>query len=97
MGDGTARDPGSEQVVRVIGEVVADQDVQQVGVAAQMRVGESDQLTLTNRGGQRHRPVEAAAIPGDKCCGDQERGRVGGRSQGQDLVDGARVAADETV
>jgi hypothetical protein len=77
--------------------VVADQDVQQVGVATQMRVGESNQLTLTNRGGQRHRPVEAAAIPGDQGGRDQERGRVGGRSKGHDLVDGARVAADETV
>jgi hypothetical protein len=97
VGDGSARDPGSEQVVGVLGQVVADQDVEQIGVAAQMRIGQGDQLTLAGRDRERHRPVQRAVVSGDECCGDEERGRVRGRGQGQYLLDGAGVAADETV
>ena len=43
---GPAGDPGRQQVVGVVGEVVADQDVEQVGVAAQVGVGEHDELAV---------------------------------------------------
>ena len=44
--DGPAGDPGREQVVGVFGEVVANEHVEQVGVAAQVGVGEDDQLAF---------------------------------------------------
>src|SRR4051794_11446106 len=62
-----------------------------------MRIGQGDQLTLAGRERERHRPVQRAAVSGDKCRGDEERGRVRGRGEGQHLIEGGGVAADETV
>ena len=42
----------------MLGEVVADQDVEQVGVATQVGVGEHDQLSLPGSDGDSHGPVE---------------------------------------
>ena len=97
MGDGTACDPGREQVVGVFGEVVAHECVEQVGVATQVCVGEHDQLPLADGAGEGVGPVEVGAVPGQQGGGDEDRRRVGRRRPGQHLVGGAGVAADEAV
>ena len=44
-----AGDPGREEVVRMLGEVVADEHVEQVRVAAQVCLGQRDQLSVAGR------------------------------------------------
>jgi hypothetical protein len=96
-GDALSGDPRRQQMVGVVGEVVADQHVEQGGVALQMGLGEDDQLPLTGAGGQVGRTGEVASVTGEHRRGDEDGSRGRGRSQGEDLARGARVAADEAV
>ncbi len=51
-------DPGGEDVVGMVGEVVADQGVEQVGVVVQVSGGKGDELPIPGRGGARCGPGE---------------------------------------
>ena len=51
-------DPGREDVVGVVGQVVADQGVEQVGVVVQVRGGNRDELSVPGRGGVLRCPGE---------------------------------------
>ena len=81
----------------MLGEVVADEAVEQVGVATQVRVGENDQLAFTGADGERHCAVEVVGVAGEHCRRDQDGGRVRGLGLRADLGGCLRVAADEAV
>ena len=81
----------------MLGEVVADEDVEQVGVATQVGVGEDHQLALPGPGGDLHRAVEVVGVAGDHRRGDEERGRVRGLGLRQHLGGRVLVATDEAV
>ena len=51
-------DPGREDVVGVVGQVVADQGVEQVGVVVEVSGGNRDQLSVPGRGGVLRCPGE---------------------------------------
>jgi hypothetical protein len=67
----------------MLGEVVADEHVEQVRVAAQVSVRKSDQLSVTGRGRVLGRPGEELHPAGQDRGGDQEgrRGRVFGERE----------------
>jgi hypothetical protein len=94
-GDALAGDPRRQQVIWVVREVVADQHVEQGGVALQMGLGEHHELPLTGAGGQVGRTGEVASVAGEHRRGDEDGRRVRRRGKGEDLARGARVAADE--
>ena len=81
----------------MVGEVVADQGVEQVGVAAQVGVGEGDELAVPGRGGAarppgpggRRRPAASSAA-----ATSSDRGVVG-PARAEDLGGGVGVAADQ--
>ena len=82
----------------MLGEVVADEYVEQVGVAAQVGVGEHDQLPLAGGAGQRRWPGRGGCVsPVSRAAATRTEAEsvVGG--QGEDLVGGVGVAADEAV
>lgn len=81
----------------MVGEVVADQDVEQVGVAAQVRLREDHQLTLAGVGGELAGAGEVADVAGEHRRGDEDGRRVGRRGPGEELAGGAGVTADEAV
>ena len=76
-------DPGRQYVVGVIGEVVADEGVEQVMVAVEVRGGDGDELPVTRRGRVRRR---ARQQPSVTVAGDQR----GGHEQGR-CIAGARA------
>src|SRR3954454_13469443 len=80
---GLPRDPGRQDVVGVLGGVVADEGVEQVGVAAHVRLGQYDELTLARRGGQGGRTGQEGGVAGQHRGGGEQRGGVGGRSLGE--------------
>ena len=81
----------------MFGEVVAGQDVEQVGVAAQVGVGERDQLAFTGTAGELRGAVEVVAVVGEHRGGDQDGGRVRRRRLREHLGGCVRVTADEAV
>jgi hypothetical protein len=97
QGDGLAGDPRRQQVVWVVREVVADQDVEQGCVALEVGLREHHELTLTGSGGQLDGASEVAGVAGEHRRGDEDGRRVRRRGQGEDLAGGTRVTADEVV
>jgi hypothetical protein len=93
----TAGDPGREQVVRVLGEVVPNQDVEEFGVAAQVRIREDHKLALTGGVCEPGGLGEKGAVLGQQGCCDQDGSGRRGRGQTEQLLGGVGVAADEAV
>jgi hypothetical protein len=84
-------------VVGVVREVVADQDVEQGGVALQVGLGQDYELALAGADGQLYGASEVAGVAGEHRRGDEDGRRVRLWSQGEDLGRGTRVTADEAV
>ena len=84
-------------MVRVLREVVADEYVEQVGVAVKVGVGEHDQLALSRAGGQRGGTGEVVLVAGEHGRSDEDGGRLGGCGLGQYGGGGVGVATDEAV
>jgi hypothetical protein len=81
----------------MLGEVVADQDVKEVGVAAQEGVGEDHQLALAGADGERHGAVEPVGVAGEHRGGDEDGCGARGLGLREHLDGGVRVATDEAV
>ena len=81
----------------MLGEVVPHEYVEQVGVTAEVCIGERDQLTVAGRRGVLGRPDEERRLLVDE-RGGYEQGR---RDRGGGLVDnlhrGEEVATDQAV
>jgi hypothetical protein len=92
-----AGDPGGQQVVGVLGEVLAHEDVEEVGVALQVGVRQYDELPLANADGDLGGAAEVVGVAGEHRCGDEDGGRVRGPGPGEHLGDGVGVATDEAV
>lgn len=97
LGDGLAGDPRGQQVVGVVREVVADQDVEQAGITLQMGLRERHELTLAGSRGQFVGAGERPGVTGEHRRGDEDGRGVRRRGQGEDLAGGAGVPADEAV
>ncbi len=82
-------------MVGVLGEVLTHQDVEQVGVAAEVSLRERDQLAVTGRTRLGARPMEMGLIERYQ-GGDDEQGGIGARGcRGHRLVTGRRVTGDQ--
>lgn len=57
----------------MLGQVVADEHVKQVGVAAQVRVGQSEQLSVTGRGRVLGSLGEEVRVGREQSSGHQKR------------------------
>jgi hypothetical protein len=80
----------------VVGQVVADQGVEEVLVVGQVRGGDGHQLAVPGRGGGRGRPgQELVAVVADQRGRDEHGG--GARRPGQELEPrpGGGVAGDQ--
>jgi hypothetical protein len=96
-GNGLVGDPRRQQVVGVVREVVADQDVEQVGIALQEGLREHHELALAGSRGHFVGASERAGVTDEHRRGDQDGRGVRSRGEGEDLVGGARVTTDEAV
>ena len=94
-----AGDPGREEVVGVVGEVVAHQRVEEVGVAAQVGVGEDDELSVPGgHGAWSAARTRYVGSVGQQGGGDeQRRAMVVGGGPRQHLGGGGGLAADEAA
>jgi hypothetical protein len=93
----TAGDPGGQEVVRVLDEVIADEYVEEVDLAVQVSRGEHDELTFPGGRGEAGRAVEQVLVPREHRRRDEQRSRGRGRGSRDHLVGGERVATDEAV
>jgi hypothetical protein len=91
--DAASCDPGGQQVVRVLGQMVADEGVEKVAVASQMCLRERDELAFADRAGQRTGTVQQRAPPAHQRRRHEDRGGVRSGRQGPDLDGGTGVAA----
>ena len=90
-----AGNPGRQQVIGVVGEVVTDEHVEQVRVAVQMGIGEYDELAVTDTGRQFARPHQMRVVVGQHGRSDQQRWFLGCRGQGEHFVGCGWVPADQ--
>jgi len=68
-------DPGGQDAVRVIGQVVPDQGVEQVIVGTEVGDGNRDELTVAGRSGVHGSAAQPWILVGtDQRCGDQQHG-----------------------
>jgi len=81
----------------VFGEVVAHEHVEQVGVTAEVGIGERDQLSVPGRRGVLGRPDEERPLVADECGGHEQGRRDRGRGAVHDLRRGEEVATDQAV
>jgi hypothetical protein len=81
----------------VVGEVVADERVEQLSVAAQVRVGQHDELPVTGRGRVPGRSGEVVEVAADERGGHEERCRGGVRGTLEDLGGSVGMVADQAV
>lgn len=81
----------------MFGEVVADEDIEKIGVAAQVGVGQHHELALTCADGEAHGAVEVCYVAGKQRGGDQAGSRVRGRDLREHLGRGVRVTTKEAV
>jgi len=79
----------------VLAEVVADEHVEQVRLATQVRIRHRDQLAVPGRRGLRGGAGEVVQVAGQDGGGHQQRCRGGGRCERQDLSGCVGMAADE--
>ena len=84
-------------MVRVLGEVVPDQDVEEIGIAAQMRIRKDHKLALTGRVSELGGPRKESHVLGQQGCCDQDRSGRRCRGQSEQLLGGAGVAANKAV
>ena len=94
---GTARDPGREQVVGVFGQVIADEYVEKLGVAAKMAFRENDQLPLAGADGDAGRAVEVLGIASEHRRGYEDGRRARRLGLGDHLGGGPGVTTDEAL
>src|SRR4051795_7247632 len=94
-------DPSRQDVVGVVGQVVADQGVEKVGVVVEVSSRQRDELSIPGRGGVLRCPGQEprsrfTGLPAHQCSGDEQRGRVvrAGRAV-EDLAGGRGVATDQ--
>ena len=78
-------------------EVVAHEHVEKVSVAAQVRVGQCDQLTVAGGRSVSGGWGQEAEVPGHECSGHEEWCRCGVRGRFQDVGWPVGMAADEAV
>jgi len=90
-------DPGGEQVVGVLRKVVSHEYVEQVGVAAEMGVGEGDQLAVPGRGGVAGGRQQDSAIPRHEGGCDQQARGGGGTGAIEDLSRGVGMPTDQAT
>lgn len=81
----------------MLGEVVPHEDVEEFGVATQMRVGERDQLPVPGRGGVPGRADQELAIRGDERSGHEQRRRARGGGAGHHLGRSGGAATDQAA
>ena len=81
----------------MLGEVVADEHVEQVRVAAQVSLGQRDQLSVTGRRRVLGRSGEEVEVTGQDRGGHQERCRGGVCGEHEDLGRRVGVVADQAV
>ena len=81
----------------MLGKVVADEHVEQVGVSAQVRLGQGDQLSVTGRGRVLGGSGEGVEVAGQERGGHQQRCRGGGCGEREDLGRRVGMVADEAV
>jgi hypothetical protein len=93
----TTGDPGRKQVVRVLGEVVPDQGVEEIGVAAQVCISENHELPLARDVCEPGGSGEKGAVLGQQGRRDHDRSRHRCRGQSEQLLGREGVAADEAV
>lgn len=79
----------------MFGEMVANEDVEQVRVVVQVRFGENDELALAGGVGARGGPNQVTRIVDQQRGGDQERGVLCAAGRGEHLVVRARRPANE--
>jgi hypothetical protein len=94
---GTAGDPGGQKVVGVFREVVADEDVEQVEVAAHVGLGEHDQLTFAGADSEAHGAREVLDVAGEHRGGDEDGGGARAVDACEHLRGRVGVATDEAV
>ena len=81
----------------MLGEVVADKHVEQIGIAAQVRIGQRDQLPVSGRGGVPGGPGHKVDVPHQERGGHEDRCRGGVSSKLDDLGAGVGVITDQAV
>jgi hypothetical protein len=81
----------------MLGEVVTDEHVKQVGVAAQVRLGQCDQLSVPGRGREPGGSGQELRVAGQQRGGHQERGRGGVRGTREDLGRRVGMVSDQAV
>ena len=86
---GVGGDPGDEDAVGVVDEVVAGEVVDTIGVACEMGGGDRDELAVAGCHGERRGPVEQVVRNGSEQCGGDQGGHVvAGLGPLDDLGDG---------
>jgi hypothetical protein len=89
-------DPGREDVVGMVGEVIANKRVEQVLVVVEVSGGDGDELTVAGREGGVTRPGEkVGGLVGKECRGHEQPRRSVRRDPVENLGAGRRVAADQ--
>jgi hypothetical protein len=92
-------DPRGEDVVGVVGQVVADQGVEQVGVVVQERRGDGDELPIPGRDGvlgcPGEKPRRLGGLVGDQRSSHQQRWGVVRPRPIKDLAGGRGISADQ--
>lgn len=90
-----AGDPGRQQLVGIRGKVIADEDVEQGVVAAQVSTGQDDQLALARRSREAARSIQMSSIAGDQGGGHEQDRVVTPRRAPDDLDGNRRIARDQ--
>ena len=81
----------------MLGEVIADEHVEQVGVAAQMSLCEGDELPVAGGGGVGSGTRQVVKIVGQEGGGHQQRWRGGVGGTLEDFGRRVGVVADQAV
>jgi len=81
----------------MLGEVVANKHVEQIGIPTQVRVGQCDQLTLAGGRSVSGGWSQEAEVPGHECSGHEKWCRRGGGGGFQDVGGRFGMAADEAA
>ena len=89
-------DPGREDVVGMVGQVISDEGVEQLGVVREMGGGKSHELTGPGRRCvRRGLGEECVGLVADDCGGDEQQGGPGRLGPFQDVRGGRGVVADQ--
>src|SRR3954469_19983784 len=93
-------DPSRQDVVGVVGQVVADEGVEKVGVVVEVSSRQRDELSIPGRGGVLRCPGQEprsrlTGLPAHQSGGDEQRGRVVRAGAVEDLAGGRGVATDQ--